>query len=455
MASSRKPKRSSASPGLVSHVAKRLRGVVGPGERVVAGLSGGVDSVVLLDVLAKLAKRMGFELEALHVNHQLSPNAASWARVCRALCRARGVRCRVVKVDVVRGNSVERAARDARYRALRGTRADHIVLAHNRDDQAETVLLQLLRGAGVKGLAAMAEAREDVSPSLLRPLLDMTRSEIERYAKRRKLEWIEDESNLETRYTRNWLRHDVLPLIEARVPAYRETLARAAQNVGEAAALLDDLAHIDARTAADEGSFRVDAVRELSPARARNLLRFAIAAGGWRMPDARRLDEALRQVLQARRDASVAVSLGECELRRHRGGMYLLPARGASAPAAAITWHGEREIALPHAGGVLTMARRRGDGLSAARLADAPITIRARQGGERLQSEANRPRRTVKNLLQEARLPPWQRERLPFIYCGEVLACIPGVAVDWRFRAGKGEASIVPSWRSSPARVPR
>lgn len=451
MASSRKPKRSSASSGLASHVAKRLRGVVHPGERVVAGLSGGVDSVVLLDLLAKLAKRMGFELEALHVNHQLSPNAASWARFCRALCRAQGLRCRVVKVEVARGNSTERAARDARYAALQATRAAHVVLAHNRDDQAETVLLQLLRGAGVKGLAAMPPARRDVQPSILRPLLEVTRAEIERYAKRRKLEWLEDESNLETRYTRNWLRREVLPRIEVRVPAYRETLARAARNLGEAAALLDDLARIDAGIAADEGSFGVDALRELSPARARNLLRFAIAGGGWQMPDARRLDEALRQALQARRDAGVAVSLGKCELRRHGGRVYLLSARGASAPAAAITWHGEREIALPHAGGVLTMARRRGDGLSAARLAGAPITIRARQGGERLQSEENRPRRTVKNLLQEARLPPWQRERLPFIYCGEVLACIPGVAVDWRFRAGKGEASIAPSWRLAPA----
>src|SRR5688572_8986299 len=162
MASSRKSKPGKRAPtDLAAHVAARLKSVVQPGARLVLGLSGGIDSIVLLDALARVRERLGCELCALHVNHQLSPNAARWAKFCRAACRERGVPCRVVKVKIVRGDSVEGAAREARYAALRASAADHVALAHNADDQAETVLLQLLRGGGVKGLAAMPARREE------------------------------------------------------------------------------------------------------------------------------------------------------------------------------------------------------------------------------------------------------------------------------------------------------
>ena len=430
-----------------------MKSLVQPGERLVVGLSGGIDSVVLLDILARLGTRMRVTLAALHVDHGINPKSREWARFCRALCKSRGVPLRVVKVTLARGNSIERAAREARYRALRSTRAHHIALAHNQDDQAETVFLQLLRGAGVKGLAAMPVSRREARStgpalSIVRPLLDVPRSEIESYAKRRRLEWIEDESNSDARYTRNWMRHEVLPQIEARVPAYREVLARTARNLGEAAALLDDLAALDAAQALSGDGLRVDQLRALTPGRARNLLRFLIAERGFRMPYADRLDEALRQATLARRDARLAVNLGECELRRHRDFVYLVPALAAGPAGVAVTWHGEREIALPSTGGVLTMVRGRGEGISAARLDGAPVTIRSRQGGERLQTRAKGPRRTVKNLLQEAGIPPWQRERLPFIYCGEALACVPGVGVDAGFAAAGREPSIRASWRA-------
>ena len=446
MASSRKPRRSKSVPALVSHVAGVLRGVVKASDRVVVGLSGGVDSVVLLDVLARLQKRMRFELTALHVNHQLSPNAAAWARFCRALCRTRGIVFRSVKVNVVGGNSIEGAARDARYAVLLGVRADHVALAHNRDDQAETVLLQLLRGAGVKGLAAMPLARREGAVSIVRPLLAVTRHDIESYARQRKLEWIEDESNIDTRFTRNWLRREILPRIAMRVPAYRETLTRAAGHMAESAALLDDLAREDAAGALEHGRLRVDRLRALSSARGRNLLRFLVAAQGWPMPDATRLSEAIRQATSAARDATVKVDLGACELRRHGDLVHLMPRRAGVRRQDPVTWRGEREVALPAMGGVLTMTRRQGGGLSLARLQDEGVTIRSRRGGERLQPDATRPQRTVKNLLHEAGIPPWERERLPFIFCGNALVCIPGVAIDWRFRAAEGEAAIAPTW---------
>jgi tRNA(Ile)-lysidine synthase len=471
MASSRKSKPAEADrPDLAAAVAACLKSAVEPGDRVLLALSGGIDSVVLLDLLARIAPRVGFELRALHVNHRLSPFASEWARFCREACAARGVPCRVVKVDVARGNSTEAAARDARYAALRKSRAEVVVLAHNADDQAETVLLQLFRGAGVRGLAAMPlvrrqgprrdeGARRDEGggmrddgrkATLVRPLLDVSRADIEAYARRRKLEWVEDESNASTVFLRNWVRHEIAPRIAQRVPGYRGTLVRAARHLGEAAQLLDELAALDAGDAAAGAPLPLARLRALSPARAKNLLRFAIGARGWRPPDADRLKEALRQALAARDDARVHVDLGDCEMRRRAGSLYLLPARAFAAEAAPVVWQGEPEIALHALGGVLAMRPAHGAGMSLALLETQPVTIRTRLGGERLRLAANRPTRTVKNLLQEAQMPAWERDRIPFIYAGDTLACIPGIAVDHRFHAGAGEPSVVASWELSP-----
>ena len=464
MASSRKSSRSRTD--LAARVAAQVRTVIRPRDRLLVGLSGGVDSVVLLDALHRIARTLGFHLSALHVNHQLSPNAGRWSAFCRDWCRARGIPFRAVKVRVLRGNSVEAAARAARYAAFAGAAADYVVLAHHQDDQAETVLLQLLRGAGVKGLAAMpllrAEGRgprvegkttrhstldtRHATPAILRPLLDVTRAEILEYARKRKLRWIEDESNQDVYFQRNYLRHEVLPVIARRFPAYRATLARAAQHLAEAARTLDEVAAADGAEWIESGSLAVDALRRLPAARARNLLRYFLAGHGLTMPGAGRLEEALRQALDAKQDARVLVELGNFTLRRHAGNLHLV--RSGSAPPAHFEkrWRGEKEIALPELGGVLSLAPARGSGISLARLGARPVTIRVRQGGERLQPDCRRPRRSLKNLLQEARLPPWQRERLPLLYCGEHLVWVAGIGVDCRFQAAGVEPAIRPVW---------
>ena len=464
MASSRKSSRSRTD--LAARVAAQVRTVIRPRDRLLVGLSGGVDSVVLLDALHRIARTLGFHLAALHVNHQLSPNAGRWSVFCRDWCRARGIPFRAVKVRVPRGNSVEAAARAARYAAFAGAAADYVVLAHHQDDQAETVLLQLLRGAGVKGLAAMpllrAEGRgprvegkttrhstldtRHAAPAILRPLLDVTRSEIEAYARKRKLKWIEDESNQDIYFQRNYLRHEVLPVVARRFPAYRATLARAAQHLAEAARTLDEVAAADGAEWIASGSLAVDALRRLPAARARNLLRYFLAGHGLTMPGAVRLEEALRQALDAKQDARVLVELGDFTLRRHAGNLHLV--RSGSAPPAHYEkhWRGEKAIALRELGGVLSLAPARGSGISLARLGARPVTIRVRQGGERLQPDCRRPRRSLKNLLQEARLPPWQRERLPLLYCGEHLVWVAGIGVDCRYQAASGELAIRPVW---------
>ncbi len=480
MASSRKSSRSRGGvPDLAARVAAQLKDIVKPRDRLVVGLSGGVDSIVLLACLKAVARKLRFRLSALHVNHQLSPNAAHWAAFCRRLCRERGIPFDDVKVHVRRGDGPEAAARTARYEVYARQDCDYVVLAHHRDDQVETFLLQLLRGAGVKGLAAMPLLRREEgrglrvegttlatrpsslvprpssldtrhsTPAILRPLLEVTRDEILEYAKKRKLKWVEDESNQDIYFQRNYLRHEVLPVIARRFPAYRATLARAAHHLAEAARTLDELAAADGAGWTEAGSLAADALRRLPAARARNLLRYFLAGHGLTMPGTGRLEEALRQALDAKQDARVLVELGEFTLRRHAGKLHLV--RSGSAPPAHYEklWRGEKEIALPELGGVLTLAPARGAGISIARLGARSVTIRVRRGGERLQPDCGRPRRSLKNLLQEARLPPWQRERLPLIFCGGALVWVPGMGVDCAFQANRGEAALLPSWLRS------
>ena len=455
MASTRKLPRSNA---LLAHVSAVLGRHVRRGDRLVAGLSGGVDSVVLLDVLRRLAKKIRCELVALHVNHQINPAAASWARFCRAYCKRLGVALTVVKVQVPRTASLEAAARDARYAAFAALPADFVALAHNLDDQAETVLLQLLRGAGVKGVSAMPELRivdrglrlegnirskGVLNPAILRPMLDIPRSEIEAYAKSRKLKWIEDDSNADTGFDRNFLRHRLLPVIEERYPAYRKTLARAGRNFAEAAGLLDELAQNDAQYAGNR--LDIAALRRLTVPRAKNALRLFLAANGVLMPNAARLAECVRQV-QEPRAASIAIDLGAHELRRYAGELRVVAKAASPAPGFCRTWQGEARIAMPELGAALVMKKCRGAGISLAKLQAAPVTVRLRQGGERLRPDGGRPRRSLKNLLQEARLPPWLRGRLPLLFCGDALVYVPGIGIDSAFSAVRGEPGVKPSW---------
>ncbi|HYK16075.1 MAG TPA: tRNA lysidine(34) synthetase TilS [Burkholderiales bacterium] len=450
------------SKALLERVSAVLGRHVRRGDRLVAGLSGGIDSVVMLDLLRRAAAKMRFEIAALHVNHQINPAAAKWARFCGAYCRQLGIGLTVVKVNVPRESSLEAAARNARYAAFARLPADFVALAHNLDDQAETVLLQLLRGAGVKGVSAMPVLRGDargqgkeekkrrvlhaspLAPSILRPLLDITRAEIEAYARARKLRWVEDDSNADTGFDRNFMRHRLLPVIAERYPAYRKTLARASRNFAEAAVLLDELASIDMPNAA--AHLKITDLRALTTARAKNALRYFLGSHGVTMPNETRLAECVRQV-QEPRATGIAIDLGAHELRRFGSELRVVPKTPVPAADFRRQWQGEARLALPELGATLLMKKSRGSGLSLAKLQTAAVTVRLRTGGERLRPDAKRPRRSLKNLLQEARLPPWLRARLPLLYCGDTLVYVPGVGIDTAFRAHSGEPAVEPQWQ--------
>jgi tRNA(Ile)-lysidine synthase len=423
-------------------VAAALAEFVTRGARVVVALSGGIDSMVLLDALASFAERHPFTLSAVHINHGLSPNADSWARFCAEQCAGRGVPLAVDRLELRRkpGASLEALARAARYERLRAAEADIVALAHHADDQAETVLLQLLRGAGPRGLSAMPRFCAG-KPALLRPLLALTRSALAAYAAARALAWIEDESNAQTRHKRNLIRHEIAPLLAAHFPGYPATLLRAAAHQAEASTLLDDLAALDAAAAVDaQGIDRVQ-LAALSPARARNLLRWFLRNEGLKPPSKARLADMLRQFTDGAPASRVRVVHDGADIGCHRGRVIV-----HAPPAAAFTrtWDGEAEVRLP--GGTLMFERTRGGGMAAAKLAQGTVTLRSRSGGERMQLAANRPRRALKKLMQEARLPPWQRDALPLVWCGDELAAVPGIGVASAFQAAPGEVGWTVDW---------
>jgi tRNA(Ile)-lysidine synthase len=381
-----------------------------PGRVVWVAISGGLDSCLLLTLAAEACRRHPRPLHALHVNHGLQDAAEMFEAHCRRLCTELGVPLfvDVVEVDLNAGQGLEAAAREARYAAFirRVGEGETLWLAQHRDDQAETFLLAALRGSGVRGLAGMPAHRDWQERRLQRPLLAVSRAELEQEALRVGLDWVEDPSNRDRRLDRNFLRHAVLPLLETRWPDSCKSLARSATLAGEADDLLQELAEQDlARLGGDAGRLTVEEIMALSAPRRRLLIRHACDRLGLQRPPARRLESLLAQ-LSARGDAGVRIAWEGAEARVWNRQLWLL------APAMALPadwraeWDGVSPLETP-----LGLARvgLRGPG-------GGPWRLEAsrRRGGERFHL-TGRGRRDLKRLLQEARVPPWRRRQLVVI----------------------------------------
>ncbi len=437
-----------AKPDLIEQVATEITPLLAAQDTILIGLSGGMDSVALLHILHQLSPRFCWHISALHVHHGISPHADAWADFCTQLCTKYQIPLHIERVDIVplREHGIEAAARKLRHAAFAAQSCDYVALAHHADDQVETLLLQLLRGAGVRGASAMPLlARRDNLPDLLRPLLRHSRQEILAYANAQQLQWIEDESNADHRYPRNFLRHRVLPVLEEKFPAYRDTLVRSTEHFAEAGELLDELAAQDASNATHSDTLSVVALTALSAARGKNLLRYFLRSMGAPLPQTVQLDDMLRQLCNARDDASVCVSYGDWQVRRYRGHICALPVLPEFDRNLILPWHGETELAWPALGTQLKFVRGQSasaSNISIDKLQRAAVTLRLRQGGEMLRSHPNGATRTLKNLLQEQHVPPWQRDRLPLLYCGDELVCVPDITVAAEYQAEPGEDSL-------------
>ncbi|MEJ2360381.1 MAG: tRNA lysidine(34) synthetase TilS [Gammaproteobacteria bacterium] len=416
--------------------------------RYCLAFSGGVDSHVLLHALVQIRDRLGCaRLHAIHINHGIHPDAAQWARHCAIICQELDVSYETHSLELSRsaGNSLEALARDARYATFtRVMQADDmLLLAHHQDDQAETLLLQLLRGSGVKGLAAMPALTRFATGWLARPLLTQNREDLLGYAMAQQLPWIEDPSNQDTAFDRNFLRHAVLPLMRQRWPALNTALSRAAQHQAEAASLLDEQARQDLAAVANTHSpvLPVAVLTPLSPARQRNVLRYWLhRVCGLPLPSSVQLQRILDEILPAAADAMPLVHWPGAEVRRYRDALYAMP------PATVVDshWHRHWDLQVPldlADGRQLQSRQRRGVGLSCSIL-EQGVSIRFRQGGERCRLPGHSHHHELKKLFQDWGVPPWCRERIPLVFVGEELVQVVGFGVCASYAAKADEMGI-------------
>ncbi|MDQ7990503.1 MAG: tRNA lysidine(34) synthetase TilS [Candidatus Dactylopiibacterium sp.] len=405
--------------------------------RVAIGYSGGVDSTVLLHALADLREARGFALEAVHIHHGLSPFADAWATHCQAGCDALGVPLRIVRVQPIpAGKGLEAAARAARHAVFAALDVDWIALAHHADDQAETLLQRLVRGTGVAGAAAMRPL--DAARRLWRPLLAVRRADILGEAHAQGLAWIEDESNADTHFLRNFLRHQILAPLDARLPAANANLLRACAHFAEADALLTEVSAGDAEWIGLARAGARTRWRSLGEARQRNLLRHWLREDGAQAPDAARTRRLCARLAGT---AAVRERVGERALCAAHERIWFEPA--VLPVPAPLGWHGERELAW--GAGLLRCRPGVAGGLRVD--ASAPgLEFRPRAGGEHLRLAAARPTRTLRQLCQEADLPAWWRDGLPLLWQGDRLLWAGGIGAAAAARATADESGWAIEW---------
>jgi tRNA(Ile)-lysidine synthase len=391
-------------------------------------LSGGLDSCVLLHALVAL--QLPVNLRALHVNHQISPNAMAWQQHCADLCERLNIPFSAVSVVVENsGRGIEDAARSARYQVFEQHLAQHdyLLTAHHADDQAETILLRLMRGTGPRGLAAMAQQRPLAAGILYRPLLSFTRSELEHYAQTHGISWVDDESNTNDGYDRNYLRNQVMPLLRERWPSFTHKWQQTADLCVLNEKLLDELVDEDLRQAGFKSelvgsSISLGYLEGLSAARRNNLIRGWLRGQGLSTPEQQHLDQIDQQIIAGRPDAEAQVTWGDVSVRVYRQRVYALPLVDLPSvpenPPAFAT-----PLDLP-SGFRLQFELCSASAKPILKPGLPDLSVRFRSGGERCKPVGRAHSQTLKRLLQDYGVAPWLRESLPLIYSGEELIAV-------------------------------
>jgi|TARA_B110000263_G_scaffold205827_1_gene186584 tRNA(Ile)-lysidine synthase len=431
------------------------------------GLSGGMDSIVLLHALHQLQTegRLGFSLRALHVNHGLQSHANNWADHCVKICSQLEIPLQIENANIQTTGSatsgeashnrglnkipnLENAAREVRYAAFEVnlTEGEVLLLAHHRDDQVETLLFRLMRGAGTKGLSAMPRARKLGEGLLFRPLLDFDWSKLQNWAKLNKLQWVVDKSNEDTSFHRNFIRHKLLPIVEQRWPNYRDSWSKTIELSAESESLLQELAEQDFQIveSAQRTVILLEPLRSLSKPRQRNLLRYWLKQ--LQLPDLgwNKLQQLCNEVVAGAANSS-AIVVGEgYELLCYKSCLYVLRDVSTFSYHRAYTWNMNNTAVLDlEENGSLQIANVVGKGL---KLSVKPgLSVRYRSGGESCKL-LGRPTKAVKKLMQEHNVEPWFRDRFPLLYFGEELVCIPAIGVAESYAALSGEQGILVEW---------
>ena len=435
-----------ARPGLIPHPLPA---------RLVVGFSGGLDSTVLLHLVWRWQQRhLDTDLLALHINHQLHPLASQWQQHCAAQCQQWGIAfaSEAVAVDQTAA-SLEQSARTARYNVFRHhvQPNDALLLGHHRDDQVETLLQRLLRGSGPLGLGGMGIFSRQNGLAIVRPLLETDRAQLEAYAAHHQLTWIDDPANQDQRFERNFLRHRMLPLLRERWPQLNQTLSRASRLSREAAELLDDLARLDQGEPRLDGGLALAKLTLLSPARARNLIRFWLRQQGASMPSEVQLQRVLDEILPAPIDALPELIWGGQAIRRYQEILYCVPdlPHPAHDP---LPFDLHQPLPAIPAGNLVNQPGQ-GTAFSRQALAAGALTLQFRQGGEQAKP-VGRHTRSLKQWLQDFQVPPWWRNHWPLLYCDDQLAGLPGLFVCAGFESHSNDDPFWLDWHPPTLTTP-
>ncbi len=401
--------------------------------------SGGMDSHVLLHAAAKLySTNKHISVRAVYIDHGLQANSAQWAATAQSVCDKLQIPLTVERVQVPdSGQGPEAAARQARYEAFANllVPGEHLLLAQHAEDQAETFLLQALRGSGPDGLAAIPRKRTFASGYMARPLIICSQEALLNYAREQQLEWIDDPSNEDTRFDRNFLRQEVLPLIRSRWPAASQTLSRSAMRCAAASQTLVSLAKDDLEKVQvlGSGELRISELKNLPRERAFGVIRLWVRQAGYRMPRLQDLLHVMSDLLYASDASHGIVNVREYEFRRYKNRLYLFGGQSKATPYA-LEWHAPYgDLRINEAGLTLTNAELLQHGLELPKT--GVIQIRSRQGGELIKLGDPPFHKSVKKVLQESSVPPWERDTVPLLYIEDSLAAVWNIAVSVDFRS--------------------
>lgn len=458
---------------LLADLAKHFLDQYGNEKNIWIAYSGGVDSHVLLHVFASYRLQNSFELSAIHINHGLNPRAEDWQQHCANICAHLNVNFLTKKIDnhVLPGESPEALARKRRYAAFKEllSSQDILLTAHQQDDQAETLLIQLFRGAGPKGLSAMPKEKKLAECLLVRPLLNFSRDQIHEYAVKHHLQWIEDDSNKNSKFSRNFIRHEIMPVLKKRWPNITTTLSRAAKHCGDMQNLLDavmpdvspqanNLASSalcrerhwmpDSSLALVSGmtndfivrnQLSVSGLIHLEPSEQRYILRNWLSQNNIPLPSEKKLFHLQNDLLTAGQDKKPHVAWGDYEVRRYQDILYLMPCLASHDSKQVFKWNLITPLEI-HNVGKLQAISTVGNGLKAN---ITEVEVRFRQGGERIQLPGRNHSHCLKKMFQEWKIPPWQRDRIPLIYIQNELAAVVGFFIADKYAAQLNEPSMV------------
>jgi len=414
---------------------------------ILMGFSGGLDSSVLIHLLSQMRAKLNFKLKAIHVHHGLSSSADDWLNFCKEKCKLLDIEFHSEKVKINEKTSlgIEGEARKLRYKAIKETQKDIVALGHHQNDQAETLMLQLLRGAGLKGLAAMPEF--DSKRKFWRPLLYIKKDTLEKYAKDKKIEYIEDESNQDINFDRNFIRKKVLPLIESRYPSSIETMSRSAINISEGHHLNELVALDDSKSVmSDDGKYLfITDLKSLPKIRAINLIRWWLSFNNLLMPSRRNIDELYKQILLIKRDTSLNLKISDdASIRAYNNKLFIV-SLDINPSKFDLKWSGQEELYLPNKTKLQFIKIKEG-GLSLSKLGVKTLRVRSRAGGEKLKPFSDQPSRSLKYLFQTADIPIWERGQIPLIFAKNQLVAVPNLAIQHKYKSIKGEEGYQINW---------